>query len=102
MTGTESLLWLGATLLGLAYAGGMIAWQIGHNDFAPPERSGAYMSVNVTLTGIRGMVSPFVGVLLYELLEQIAPGAGPWALAVACSITVTGALVFVWLARRYR
>ena len=62
-----SLLWIGfgRVLLGLGRGGGVLAWQLGHNDFAKPENVGLYMGVHVTLTGIRGAFAPFVGMLVY-------------------------------------
>ncbi len=74
---SQLLLWAGAAthslpmvlvarmVLGSARAGGGLAWNLGHNDFAPPDRVGLYMGVHVTLTGMRGAVAPFVGMALY-------------------------------------
>jgi len=74
---SQMLLWAGAAtqsllvvllarmVLGSARAGGGLAWNLGHNDFAPPDRVGLYMGVHVTLTGMRGAVAPFVGMALY-------------------------------------
>jgi hypothetical protein len=71
------LLWGGAALhsletialarivMGAARSGGGLAWNIGHNDFAPSDRAGVYMGVHVTLTGIRGAFAPFLGMALY-------------------------------------
>lgn len=74
---SQLLLWIGAlqqslfmiglarVVMGAARSGGGLAWNIGHNDFAPSERAGAYMGVHVTLTGIRGAFAPFLGMALY-------------------------------------
>jgi MFS family permease len=64
---TQSLgvLLVARMVLGAARAGGGLAWNLGHNDFAPPERVGLYMGVHVTLTGIRGAFAPFLGMALY-------------------------------------
>ncbi len=73
----QTLLWLGAIrhslwimaaarlINGAARSGGGLAWNIGHNDFAPSARAGLYMGVHVTLTGIRGAIAPFLGMALY-------------------------------------
>ena len=63
----ESLLWVGLSrlVLGVARGGGSLAWQLGHNDFAPRHQLSAYMGVHVTLTGVRGATAPFLGMLLY-------------------------------------
>jgi hypothetical protein len=52
--------------LGIAFGGGMLAWQLGHHDFAKRELASVYMGIHVTLTGVRGVIAPFVGVLLYS------------------------------------
>ena len=51
---------------GISAGAGNLAWELGHNDFAPKDRVGAYMSVHVTLTGVRGATAPFVGTALYH------------------------------------
>jgi len=59
------ILALGRVVLGLARGGGMLAWNLGHNDFASREMVAAYMGVHVTLTGIRGAIAPLLGMMLY-------------------------------------
>jgi MFS family permease len=51
----------GSALIGVAFAGGSIAWNLWVTKYAPPGRTGAYMSVHVSLTGIRGTLGPMVG-----------------------------------------
>jgi hypothetical protein len=80
---SQLLLWLGAAnaslgmiaaarcILGLARGGGILAWQLGHNDFAAADRVGLYMGIHVTLTGIRGAFAPFLGMLLYVGWEPV-------------------------------
>jgi hypothetical protein len=74
---SQVLLWAGALLqslglvlvarivLGSSRGGGGLAWNVGHNDFAPPDRVGLYMGAHVTLTGLRGAIAPFLGMALY-------------------------------------
>ena len=52
------------------------------------------MGVHVTLTGLRGVVSPLLGVGLYELLEAYTPGSGVWALGLPLTLVTAGALGF--------
>ncbi len=96
----EPLLWLGAVLLGTGFAGGSIAWHVGHHDFAPPELASHYMSINVALAGVRGVLVPAIGVSLYRLVEHLAPGQGPLALLLPLGLAVAGALGFSAMARR--
>ena len=84
-------------VLGVGRGGGALAWNLGHNDFASEERSVDYMSVHVTLTGIRGLIAPLAGVGLYGFLEASQPGTGAWSLALPFLLTLTGALGFHWL-----
>jgi hypothetical protein len=71
---TLSLPWLVASrvVLGLARGGGALAWQIGHNDFASPRLDAVYMGIHVTLTGVRGLIAPFGGMLLYVGWDPVA------------------------------
>lgn len=93
------LLWAGAICKGVAFGGGVLAWNLGHHDFATPERASQYMGIHVTLTGIRGLLAPIIGVSLYEIFEALSPGAGAWALAVCLALGVTGAVGFVAMRR---
>jgi hypothetical protein len=98
--GFVPLLWLGSALLGIGAGGGTLGWNLGHNDFAPPERVAEYLGLHVTLTGIRGLIAPLVGVALYNALEHRHPGAGVWSLALPAALTTTGSLGFNLLSRR--
>ena len=77
-----SLLWLGvaAVVFGAGRGGGALAWNLGHNDFAAGGEVADYMGLHVTLTGIRGAFSPFLGMALYvgwpARPELGLPGAG--------------------------
>ena len=88
------LLWLGAVLKGIAIGGGMLAWNLGHHDFAPLHHASRYMGVHVTLTGVRGLIAPFAAVGLYEMLDGLHAGAGAWVFGVCLILTATGALGF--------
>jgi MFS family permease len=91
------LLWLGSVLLGTAYAGGHLGWSLGHNDFSSDAESSRYMAIHVSLTGLRGLVAPLVGIGFYQFVESRSPGYGPWAMLLPLSLTTLGALRFVFL-----
>ena len=79
---------LGQFGVGVSNAAGNLAWNLGHNDFAPPERAAEYMGVHVMLTGLRGFIAPFLGVWLYASL-----GMGPWVFglsALMCFVALLG------------
>jgi MFS family permease len=99
---TESL-WLfyvSGAMLGVGFAGGSIAWNIGHQDFASPERDALYMSVHVTLNGIRGVIAPFAAVALYKWLN--ASGVSHLTFAVCFAVNIVGAAGFAWQWRGIR
>lgn len=52
---------MGSALIGLAFSGGSIAWSLWVTKYAPPDKTAAYMSVHVCLTGVRGAIGPIVG-----------------------------------------
>lgn len=62
------LLWLiyvSRFAIGIARGGGVLAWSLGHHDFASRQMAPIYMGLHVTLTGIRGAIGPFLGMFLY-------------------------------------
>jgi MFS family permease len=64
----HSLWWLALArvVTGFSQGGGMLAWTLGHNDFSNRRNVAQYMSVHQTLTGIRGLTAPYLGVMLYR------------------------------------
>ncbi len=89
------LLWLGSILCGISYAGANLGWNLGHNDFAPRGLAQHYMGVHVTLTGVRGLIAPPLGILLYEWLEWWHSGYGIAALGAPILLVTAGGLGFV-------
>lgn len=91
---------------GLALGGGAMAWNLGHNDFADRRLVSVYMGIHVTLTGVRGIISPYLGIALMRgidggpvavggltLLELPAvPGLG-WGVFVVTTALVTSSYV---------
>ena len=96
----------GATLLGLGIAllvisrivtgfgngGGSIAWNLGHLHFAKGHTAELYMGIHVALTGVRGMVMPFVATALYHFI-------GWWSYFVAVGLGIAALVLFRQLAR---
>jgi MFS family permease len=93
-TGYIPLLWCAALLFGVATAGANLGWNLGHNDFASLGKVQQYMGVNVTLTGMRGLIAPPAGAIVYTLLERRVPGAGRFALLLPIGISMAGAIGF--------
>ncbi len=82
----------GRVFEGLAQSGGAIAWNIGHLHFADDHKAELYMGIHVSLTGLRGMFAPFVGLLLYTYLDW-------WVFMVGVGISFLGYVIFSRLAR---
>lgn len=97
---SPTLLYIAATIQGIAFGGGALAWTLGHLDFAPPNRASQYMGVHVTLTGVRGLIAPFVAVGLYQLLESQSDGAGAWVFGLTAALSGLGGIGFLILSKR--
>jgi hypothetical protein len=91
---------LASMFLGVGFAGGVLAWNLGHHDFAPPHRDGQYMGVHVTLTGIRGILAPFLAVGLYDWLERHDLGAGFFAVCIAANLVGLSGFISMAAERR--
>ncbi len=94
-------LWVVATgsmFVGLANGGGNIAWNLWVTKLAPVEKVGAYMSVHSALTGVRGVLAPFLGFYLISVV-------GPQAVSLfTVSMVVLSSIMFaaVWKSPRFR
>jgi hypothetical protein len=60
------LVGVGLMLGGFALAGGRFSWQLGHMAFAKSHNDATYMGIHQALTGVRGLLTPFVGAYLYR------------------------------------
>lgn len=60
------LVFVAMTLMGVALAGGRLAWQLGHMHFSDRANDSVYLGIHQSLTGIRGLIMPFAGALLYR------------------------------------
>jgi len=96
-----TLLWLSVVFRGAALAGGVLGWNLGHQDFGTPERSSDYMAVHVTLTGVRGLIGPALAVALYEVVAvQRGFSVGGGAVYVCVIVlNVIGAVAFMRMRR---
>jgi hypothetical protein len=101
LSGSLLVLVVGALILGVANAGANLGWNLGHNDFATLGRAQHYMGVHVTLTGLRGMIAPPLGIVVYEGLEGLHRGAGRWSLLLPLALTTAGAAGFTSMRRKF-
>lgn len=99
ITGWLPMMWLGSALYGAAMAGGILGWNVGHHDFAPPAKASQYMGVHVSLTGLRGLIAPLIGVGLYQLAQTLAPDYSRWVLVLPMLFVLSGAVGFVLMSK---
>lgn len=92
-------MWVAAIIRGIGFGGGVLAWNLGHQDYAPVEHSGRYMGLHVTLTGIRGLLAPAFGVALYTALLNQGFDAGPIVFVCGATISAVGGIGFIILAK---
>ncbi|MCA9282829.1 MAG: MFS transporter [Phycisphaeraceae bacterium] len=105
LTQTVWVLYLARVILGMAFGGGVLAWNLGHHDYAPKHLASLYMGIHVTLTGIRGMLAPYAGALLYSgiptftLLDTTVAwsGLGGWLFILLSGLSAAGAILFLRL-----
>jgi hypothetical protein len=92
-------LWIGAAIRGIGFGGGVLAWNLGHQDYAPVEQSGRYMGLHVTLTGIRGLLAPALGMGIYTYCVSNGYQAGPIVFYVGATLSAIGGIGFIFLAK---
>jgi hypothetical protein len=85
---------VGQFLVGVSHAAGNLAWNLGHNDFAPRDQAGTYMGLHVMLTGLRGCMAPFAGALLFR--DDVL---GRGVFAVSLGLSVVSLVGFMSMAR---
>ncbi len=106
LTGSVPILYLSRIALGMGNGGAMLAWDIGHHDFAKRELATIYMGVHVTLTGVRGVFAPFLGTALYTGVALSAmgldlrlPPLGPWVFVLFAAVSLIAVFNFIALDR---
>ena len=92
-------LWIGAAIRGVGFGGGVLAWNLGHQDYAPIEQSARYMGLHVTLTGIRGLLAPAFGMVIYVTTLSAGYQAGPIVFYLGASLSAIGGVGFILLAK---
>lgn len=100
LSGLEFIFFIAAVLYGLSIAGGSVGWNLGHNDFVGKARPMEYMAVHVSLTGLRGLIAPLLGMSFYQWLEAIQPGNGKYAMILPLILTSSGAMLFFYFDRQ--
>lgn len=111
LTGQPLMFIVPRLVQGVTAGGGSLAWQLGHHDFADRRLAATYMGIHQTLTGVRGVLAPYLGVLLLAgwggegfftdtLQFPTFHGIGPWVFALTAAGSAVAWLGFVGLTRR--
>ena len=100
VTGQIFLFFVAAVAQGVGWGGGVLAWNLGHQYFAPRAQDAEYMSVHITLVGIRGAFGPLLAVQLYGMLAPHGLQAGVFAICFL--LVLLGGTGFVLLAKHRR
>ena len=56
-------------VFGISMSGVILSWNLSSIYYAPVAEVSNYQAVHITLTGIRGIFSPFIGFALMELFS---------------------------------
>lgn len=97
------LMYVASVLLGIGFGGGVLAWNLGHQDFAPKHRDSEYMAVHVTSNGLRALIAPFLVVFVYQASADAWGVTGAsWSFALCFAVNLAGMIVFLALARQMR
>ncbi|MEO2048584.1 MAG: MFS transporter [Pirellulales bacterium] len=93
---------------GVSRGGGMLAWNLGHNDFANRHMVPLYMGIHVTLTGVRGLFAPYLAmIMLYGWKPDAVPGLtlppfagiGPHVFLLTTALAMVAEAGFIRLSR---
>ncbi|GAA5137307.1 hypothetical protein GCM10023213_13770 [Prosthecobacter algae] len=84
---------IGMALWGIANAGGNVTWGLWVTKLAPKQAVAEYMSVHTFLTGLRGLVAPYlafaaIGVMSFQTLS------------ILCGIAIIAASAFITVRAR--
>lgn len=83
----------GMALFGIANAGGNVTWSLWVTKLAPKHAVAEYMSVHSFLTGVRGIVSPFLAFAMVDAMSF--PQIG-----IVCAIMILSASGFIGVRAR--
>jgi len=103
MYSSIGLIIAGQVIRGIGFGGGALAWNIGHNDFSSRHDAGLYMTIHVTLTGVRGAIAGYLGIIMYSGFVWGSfrlPALEEYSFIFWASITALGAIGFFYLGRR--
>lgn len=78
----------GMALFGVANAGGNVTWSLWVTKLAPKHAVAEYMSVHSFLTGLRGVIAPYLAFAMIDVMSFQTIG-------IVCAITIFSASCFI-------
>ncbi len=92
--GHGTVMWvIGMSLWGIANAGGNVTWGLWVTKLAPKHAVAEYMSVHTFLTGLRGLVAPYLAFAAIGFMSF-------QTLSVLCTIGIVAASAFITVRAR--
>lgn len=88
------MLFIATVFYGLFFSTMLLSWNIGSSYFAKNEEAGDYQSIHLFGTGLRGAVSPLIGIVVYELFGFSL------TFAIAVFTLMIGIYILHWSAKR--
>lgn len=96
-TSSMVMIVLGSVLLGVAFSGGDIMWNLWVTKFATPDRVADYMGIHAFFTGVRAVIAPLVGYLVIARLSlPVLAILGAGLMVVSCLILLPRAIHYGW------
>lgn len=92
--GTDILLYAAFFIFGISMSGVTLSWNLGSIYYAPHAEVSNYQAVHITLTGLRGILSPFLGYLLLKLVSMEA------AFIAAAMLFLSGGVLMLGKSRK--
>ena len=81
---------------GLFQAAIFLTWNIGSSFFCTSGEAGSYQSVHLTMTGVRAVFAPLLGIVFSDLLGYVP------AFIIAMTSLSAGIFIMIWSQRKYR
>ncbi len=83
---------IGSIIMSIGFAGGAYLWNLWVMKIAPPGETQHYMTAHTFLAGLRGMVSPFLGVFAAQIVNLQGIGIISFGIMFAGSLVLLPSL----------
>lgn len=87
---------IGQAIVGFVTGGGKLIWTLGVNVFAAKDDVPSYMSVHQTLTGVRGILAPIIGLALARFFGTAEVLNYRFVFAICWIIMIIAGVYMLW------